>query len=117
LRSKTDRSEAAKSLYTAIQAIELIEDHFAPFLPETSEETCTKTLATKHHYLANLLLRPLLTRSDHTLVLGLDNENSLAKEGSDSGLQQCWRLADLSINRQPCSKNLTTASLKKNARD
>ena len=34
---KTDRNEAAKSLYTAIQAIDLLKLIFAPFLPDTSE--------------------------------------------------------------------------------
>ena len=79
---KTDRNEAARSLYTAIQAIDWLKIMFAPFLPDTSERL--------HQILAHdvrLFGTPFTQEVSDTLgshvVLGLDNANSLATEGSD----------------------------------
>ena len=80
---KTDKNEAAKSLFTAIQAIDWLKIMFAPFLPETSQKL--------HQILSDetpLFRRPFTQSVADSLgshlVLGLTNEESLAKAGTDA---------------------------------
>ena len=90
---KNDRSEAAKSLYTAIQAIDWLKIVFAPFLPETSERL-HQTLAHEAPLFGKPFTQEVSDSLGSHLVLGLDNENSLAKEGSDS-----WKAETLEAGR------------------
>lgn len=91
---KTDRDEAAKSLYTAIQAIDWLKIMFAPFLPQTSEAL--------HHILANEMQffgAPYTQIVEDSLgsheVLGLDASRSMVREGLD-----LWQPVDLEADKE-----------------
>lgn len=79
---KTDKEQAAKSIYTALQALNWLKLMFAPFLPHSCEKL--------HRYLGNEkpLFGELTTRdvvdglSSHT-VLMYDPGDSLSAEGVD----------------------------------
>ncbi len=113
---KTDRNDAAKSLYTAIQAIEWLKIMFAPFLPEPSQRLHLTRLM-RHPCLANLSPRQLQIRLARTLYLGLTMRIRWRRKVLIRGPQDYWRQTSLSISQQPCLRNLITASSKKNALD
>ena len=80
---KTDRNEAAKSLYTAIQAIDWLKLMFAPFLPDTSERL-HQILADEKTLFGTSFTQEVADSLGSHLILGLRHENSLAVEGSDT---------------------------------
>ncbi len=79
---KTDKSEAAKSIYTAMQAIDWLKILFSPILPHTSQKL--------HNYLGHEqpLFGTLITKqveddlSTHTVML-YDPADSLTAEAED----------------------------------
>ena len=79
---KTDRDEAAKSLFTAIQAIEWLKLMFAPFLPETSERL-HQTLAHENALFGRPFTQEVVDSLGSHLILGLNNHQSLVTEGVD----------------------------------
>lgn len=79
---KTDRNEAAKSLFTAIQAISWLKLMFAPFLPETSEKL-HKTLGNEKSIFGTPFTLHLSDAlSEHT-ALSLDKTEALIGESQD----------------------------------
>ena len=84
---KTDRAEAEKSLYTAIQAIAWLKIMFAPFLPNTCEKL-HQILDSKTPLFGRPFTREISDSLGSHLVLSLDHEDSLAKEGSNFWVAQ-----------------------------
>jgi len=84
---KTDRNEAAKSLFTAIQAIDWLKIMFAPFLPNSSERL-HQILAYEKSLFGTSFIQEVSDSLGSHQVLCLDNENSLVKESSDSWLAE-----------------------------
>jgi len=80
---KTDRNEAAKSLFTAIQAIDWLKIIFSPFLPETSEQL-NKILANDYSLFETPFTREVKDSLGTHLVLGLTSDFSLVRPGSDA---------------------------------
>jgi len=79
---KTDRDQAAKSLYTAIQAIEWIKIMSAPFLPNTSE-TLHQLLAHEQPLFGLQFSRFEQDALGEHEILGLDNSEAEGKQGQD----------------------------------
>jgi len=79
---KTDRNEAAKSLYTAIQAIEWIKVMSAPFLPHTSE-TLHQLLAHSAPLFGEQFSRFEKDALGEHEILGLNNAVAEGKPGQD----------------------------------
>jgi methionyl-tRNA synthetase len=80
---KTDRDEAAKSLFTAIQAIDWLKIIFSPFLPETSEKL-NKILANDYSLFETPFTCEVEDSLGTHLVLGLDSDFSLVRPGADA---------------------------------
>jgi len=80
---KTDRSEAEKSVYTAIQAIEWLNVMFAPFLPHTSTEL-HKILNHPGQLFGNSFQKEIHDEVGTHTTLGYElGEDSLTKPGTD----------------------------------
>lgn len=97
---KTDRDEAAKSLFTAIQAIEWLKLMFAPFLPQTSERL-HQTLAHDMALFGTPFTQEVADSLGSHQVLGLNNHQSMAKEGVD-----LWQAVELQADK-PFNKPTT----------
>lgn len=80
---KTDRDQAAKSLYTAIQAIDWLRIMFAPFLPETSEK-----LSQMLSGVGSMFGTPVTQIVEDALgehsILVLDQTDALAQQGKEN---------------------------------
>lgn len=79
---KTDKGEAAKSLYTAIQAIDWLKIIFAPFLPETCEKL-HQILAYEKPIFGRPFSENIADALGSHLTLQLDSKQSLTREGRD----------------------------------
>jgi len=79
---KTDKGEAAKSLYTAIQAIDWLKIIFAPFLPETSDKL-HQILAYEKPIFGRPFTENVADSLGSHLTLQLDSKQSLTQEGRD----------------------------------
>ncbi len=91
---KTDRDEAAKSLYTAIQAIDWLKIMFAPFLPATSE-ALHRILANEMQFFGSPYTQVVEDDLGSHEVLGLDASRSMAREGLD-----LWQPVDLEAGKE-----------------
>lgn len=80
---KTDRDEAAKSLFTAIQAIDWLKIMFSPFLPDTSQKL-NQILANDISLFGTPFTQEVEDLLGTHLVLGLNSENALVRVGSDA---------------------------------
>jgi len=91
---KTDREQAAKSLYTAIQAIEWIKIMSAPFLPNTSE-TLHQILAHGEPLFGKQFSRFERDALGEHEILGLDNNGASGRVGQD-----VWKPVELEGGRE-----------------
>lgn len=90
---KTDRDQAAKSLYTAIQAISWLKLMFAPFLPETCEQLNQILCEGKSIY-GVLKQESVRDSLDEHAVLRLDSSKALTQAGVD-----LWQARDLEAGK------------------
>lgn len=95
---KTDRAEAEKSLYTAMQAIDWLKIMFAPFLPYTSE-AINEILSYEQPIFGNQSTEVVKDDLGGHEVLNYDSRESLSGEGRD--LWQAGKLAGGQPFNQP----------------
>jgi len=79
---KTNKSEAAKSVYTAIQAIDWLKLMFAPFIPHISEGL-NMILGYTQPIFGGLNTQSVTDELGTHTVLQYQPENCMAKEGTD----------------------------------
>ena len=79
---KTDKNAAAKSIYTAMQAIDWLKIIFSPFLPHTSEQL-NATLGYSKPIFGELKTRIVEDDLSSHLVMLYDPGQSLTSEGED----------------------------------
>ena len=113
---KTDKNEAAKSLFTAIQAIDWLKIMFAPSSLKPAKNFI-KSCLMKHLCSADPLRNQSQTRLALISFLGLLMKSRWLRQVQMRGPRKHWKKASLSISLSLCSRNLTTALLKKNAQN
>lgn len=79
---KTDKQQAAKSVYTALQAIDWLKVMFSPFLPQSSQ-TLHECLAFEQPIFGEQTTRFVEDALSEHLVLGYDAAGSLTGSGAD----------------------------------
>ena len=90
---KTDREQAAKSLYTAIQAIEWLKLMSAPFLPHTSE-TLHQLMAHDLPLFGEQFSRFEEDKLGEHEIMGLDTSHSEGRPGQD-----IWKPVELEAGK------------------